>query len=460
MTGTAVTEAEEFKDIYKNVGESFNLEGMSLEEFGVAATLVGQAMKGNSEGGTHLKTAILRLAQGNSEVKKALAGGNGKIGISPSDFLDENFKISSFEKLAKTFSQISDDTGRMGLIFGADAAVTMQSIFNNGLERYQKLIEVQKRNMERGVTGLSADAFMEGPMGKWRKLVGSVGELMIRIGKDAEFNEMIGGYIDDIRKFVDDLAGLDTESLLLISKIAMGTVIFGAGLAALGGFISLMSGAIGPLIMLSGFLFRSKKIRTFISTISSAGKMMKFFRASLLAATIKGSLLFGTLKKGAIALAVATKAHPMSALVSLLAAGAYLVYDNWDTIFSWLEEKWKSLKETASELYDSLTGFFGFGDSDESVFDRKDRDARNKSMFGLSDYGFSVFSNEEAPDTRIPERLSMVRKEEDIRISQATRNSASLSVDFTNMPKGVKVEEKEYTGFNLDLNQGYALRAL
>ncbi len=431
MLESNIKTLDEFREIYKNVGEIFNIEGMSLEEFGVAATLVGQAMKGDSQGGTHLKIAISRLAQGNSEVKKALKGVGGQIEIKPSDFLDENYKITSFEKLAKTFSRIAGDTGRMAQIFGSEAASTMQSIFTDGVKRYNQIISTQRENMSEGITGKSADAFMEGSLGKWRRLVGSVGELAIRIGKDAKFDEMIGGYLDEIREFVDELAGMDTESLLLIAKMTMGTVAFSAGLAALGGFINLVSAGVGPLISLSVFLFKASRIKQYIFALQVAGRVVKIFGSNLMWA-MRGSKLFSLLKGGLVALGSAAKAHPILALLSLLITGAYLVYDNWDTIFPWLQEKWEMVKEVVDGVIESVSDLFDFGDS------------------------FSFFKDE-SQSLNFKDRLSTVKHEESLRVSSLTSSNAKISVDFQNVPRGVVIKQKENKGLNLDLNQGFAL---
>lgn len=75
-----------------------------------------------------------------------------------------------------------------------------------------------------------------------------------------------------------------------------------------------------------------------------------------------GKILSGMLVKGIIAALGAVKAlfvfmaaNPVIILIAAIAASAYLIYQNWDTVSKWLMAAWAAIKQAAAATWDGIS---------------------------------------------------------------------------------------------------------
>lgn len=175
-----------------------------------------------------------------------------------------------------------------------------------------------------------------------------------------------------------------------------------------------------------------------------------------------------------IALGVAIMTTPVGwimAAIAVIAAGAILIYKNWEKVSGWLKIFGHILATPLrlfGELTDYLTRFdlFDIGakiftslwDGMKSVF------AKIKNWFGglksiIPDFlipGSNVNINPppgQGQGARITPAAGVIQKNQTI----SHKSDAAVKVEFANAPKGTTVKTEKNNGVDMDLNMGYAM---
>ena len=144
-------------------------------------------------------------------------------------------------------------------------------------------------------------------------------------------------------------------------------------------------------------------------------------------------------------------ANPLGA-VALAAAGLYLIWENWEEVVDWMETRLTHLVEVFRQAFEKIKSFFDFGGflSDESGFTPRGIAGRGG---GGPTLVLPPMRNEA---TRIaplvgPEPADTVEP-------RGPRGQASISVDFSNMPRGTRVNTRADDDVDLEVTTGFAMQ--
>lgn len=230
-------------------------------------------------------------------------------------------------------------------------------------------------------------------------------------------NENRGQLVEWAKAFAQDLPRL-INAFLPIAK-ALGSV-----LMALGNALVFITNILGPTgtAFLSTIVIAAKLIGPIVALASSiGGTLVSAFNVARTA-----FLLLLPLFKALWALLIANPIGLVVSAVAALAAGAYLVYKNWEPILDWFTKKWERIKELAS----SVGGFVG-------------------SIFGgdeAAQAGGGAGAGAMGPREIVQRQFS----------TTTNRSESKVVVDFSGVPRGTRVVTEKAEA-PLDLSVGYAL---
>lgn len=367
MTGVLLTSKFGFDDYRLAIAQAGGVAGglgLSFEDFNAAIAGTSSLFASGSDAGTSFKTFLQRLVPASNPAADAMR----KLGL---EFFNADGSMKSMAEIAQELQDglegLSDEARNDALstIFGTDALRTAIGLAEQGADGIERLKDV----IGDASAEEQAAARMEGFNGEMLKLKSAIEALMIAIGNSGIL-EWVTKLTQQFTAFV--LRIKDTNPELL----KMG-IIFGAVAAAL-----------RPLLIGFGLL------------IQGLGPFVGIIRA--------------------VALAAGALGVPFAAAALAIAAAAYAVYDNWDTVGPWFAEMGEALKATFQGLVDFVTGVItgDWAKAGEGI-----RDAWNglDTFFGtlLGEVG-SAF---EALDERIKAPIERIRSALDWaeRAGQATQ---------------------------------------
>lgn len=160
------------------------------------------------------------------------------------------------------------------------------------------------------------------------------------------------------------------------------------------------------------------------------------------------------------ALGVAMLTTPVGwvmAAIAAIAGAAYLIYRNWDGISEWFGNLWGGVKDTFSEFWDWLGGWAdrlsGMIDnildtvlepmrSLRSLWDKIPASIRAKLGFG-DETGSAAVGAAAATRAVVQQRTE--------------RRESTVRVQFDNVPRGTRIEQRADPGAEIDMNLGYAM---
>lgn len=303
MTGVLLTSKFGFDDYRLAIAQAGGVAGglgVSFEDFNAAIAGTSSLFASGSDAGTSYKTFLQRLVPASNPAADAMR----KLGL---EFFNADGSMKSMAEVAQELQDglegLSDEARNDALstIFGTDALRTAIGLAEQGAEGIERL----KLTIGDASAEEQAAARMAGFNGEMLKLKSAIEALMIAIGNSGVL-EWATKLTQQFTAFV--LRIKDTNPELL----KMG-IIFGA-----------VAAAVGPLLIGFGLL------------IQGLGPFVGIIRAVALAA-------------GALGI-------PFAAAAIAIAAAAYAVYDNWDTVGPWFAEMGEALKATFQGLVDFVTG--------------------------------------------------------------------------------------------------------
>lgn len=235
-------------------------------------------------------------------------------------------QIASAAALDDSFVKLRYATDGLFKVVGARLAPVLQPVID-------RFIEWAAAN--RDVLASKLNAFVD-------ELVGSLSAVDFdKFVKDVE------ALVAQIREFVAMVGGAKT---ILIA--------FGVLLAA-GPLVSVLqfAGAVGKLGWFVGSLL--------FKAVTAVLPMLGAFASVITSVVIFAVQLLGGVLLGVFNLLMA---NPIVLVIAGIAAAAYLIIKNWDTVkawftkfFDWIGEKWKAFTGWVNDLADAVGGFFGGG---------------------------------------------------------------------------------------------------
>ncbi len=367
MTGVLLTSKFGFDDYRLAIAQAGGVAGglgLSFEDFNAAIAGTSSLFASGSDAGTSFKTFLQRLVPASNPAADAMR----KLGL---EFFNADGSMKSMAEIAQELQDglegLSDEARNDALstIFGTDALRTAIGLAEQGADGIERLKDV----IGDASAEEQAAARMAGFNGEMLKLKSAIEALMIAVGNSGIL-EWATKLTQQFTAFV--LRIKDTNPELL----KMG-VIFGAVAATL-----------GPLLIGFGLL------------IQGLGPFVGIIRA--------------------VALAAGALGVPFAAAALAIAAAAYAVYDNWDTVGPWFAEMGEALKTTFQGLVDFVTGIVT---GDWTLAGQGIRDAWNGLDTFFSTLLGEVGSAFEALDERIKAPIERIRSALDWaeRAGQATQ---------------------------------------
>lgn len=244
-TASANVDLEQLAETMKIAAPIANKFGLSLEETGAAAGLLGNIGIQGSLAGTALKTLFTSLAAPGSKARKTLKG----IGV---DALNANKELKPFnvilaemskglERLpgAKKIEALNAIFGLRGLAGGAE--LIDQASLGNLDKLSEKLLNVEGRAKS------MAETMNKGPGGALRKLKSAAEGLALSIG-DSGLTGQFTNMVEKLTEFTSQLSQSETKTLanvaVLLTLLAVLAPIFFAISAVLSVIAPLASGLI------------------------------------------------------------------------------------------------------------------------------------------------------------------------------------------------------------------------
>ncbi|HEI7947120.1 TPA: phage tail tape measure protein [Morganella morganii] len=308
--------------------------GVDLETAAVAAGKLGDAGIQGSMAGTSLRSILGRLAEPPKQAADALEELNIKTRDAKGNLrglpeiladLDKKTKKMGTAQRAGYFKHIAGEEA-----FSALSVLTDQA----GSGELQKMIAEVKA--AKGEAQKVADTMTNNLDGDLKNLTSAWEDVGIQIfgGVDSPLRDIAKSITDIISK-VGDWAKRNPELANTLTKIALA---LGVILAVGGAIVLMLAAMLGPVAML---------------------------KLSLSVLGIKGAGAFGLLAKGlkAVGLALfgigkALLTNPLFLAAAAIAAIAYAIYKNWDTIVAFFKKIWAEVVRIFSSAWDSISAYY------------------------------------------------------------------------------------------------------
>ena len=308
--------------------------GVDLETAAVAAGKLGDAGIQGSMAGTSLRSILGRLAEPPKQAADALEELNIKTRDAKGNLrglpeiladLDKKTKKMGTAQRAGYFKHIAGEEA-----FSALSVLTDQA----GSGELQKMIAEVKA--AKGEAQKVADTMTDNLDGDLKNLTSAWEDVGIQIfgGVDSPLRDIAKSITTIISK-VGDWAKRNPELANTLTKIALA---LGVILAVGGAIVLMLAAMLGPVAML---------------------------KLSLSVLGIKGAGAFGLLAKGlkAVGLALfgigkALLTNPLFLAAAAIAAIAYAIYKNWDTIVAFFKKVWAEVVRIFSSAWDSISAYF------------------------------------------------------------------------------------------------------
>lgn len=293
------------------VGAVANLAGVNFEDTATAIALLGNAGIVGSDAGTSLKTMLNNL----QPVTDKQIGLFKDLGLMTAEganqFYTAEGKLKSLGEVAGilqgSLAGLTDQQKQMALetLFGSDAIRAAAVLADEGAEGFAALAEEMGRTSAAEV----AATRMDNLAGSLEEMQGSLETLAIAVGTIL---------IPIIRDLVDRLTEL-FNWFLSLDEGTQKTIIA-------------VIGVVGGLLLLGATVIKTVMFIKKLHAIFMMLKGLAWLRTFM-------TFLFG----------------PWGLIILAVAALAFLIWKNWDTIKGWLITAWKAIKTAFSATWDAIS---------------------------------------------------------------------------------------------------------
>lgn len=304
---------------------------MSLQEAAAAAGLLGNVGIQGSNSGTALRAMLNRLAGPTSKAAKLM----DSLGVKTKDASGNMLNIVDI------MTQVARQTEKMGNadrlaafkeIFGEEAASGMAELVSQsgsgGFAKYAEMLKTQSKGVAKQMAAVMGD----NARGDLDNMTSAWEDLNIQLLETQ--NGPLRGLIQQVTSMTQAAGVWMRENPELTATITKVAAIIAVTAAVGGGLLLVLAGLLGP-----------------IAAVKMGFGMMVAMGGPLLP-LIKG-LTLGVLKLG-----IAILTTPIGwfiAGIAAIAAGAYLIYKNWDQLGPWFKSTWEQCKAATGEFWDYLT---------------------------------------------------------------------------------------------------------
>lgn len=308
--------------------------GLSLEESAAMAGLLGNVGIQGSQAGTTLRAMMLRLSAPTGAASDALA----TLGIHAKD-AEGNLRnvpeiLADVAKATETLGS-ADRLAYLKDIFGEEPAAGMAELINQqgaaGIEAFVATLD-QAAGENARVAKVMADNIkgdLQGLNSAWEEV-----GITLTDTNEGPLRNLIQN-VTRITRAVGDWMKANPELTAQLATAAAAV----AGLVAVGGALTLALGSLlGPMVL----------TRYGLQMLGLKGGAFTRVLGTLAARAIPA--LIGALRM----LGAAAMANPILAIIGLIAAGALLIWQNWDTLGPKFAALWEGIKTTAGDFWEWL----------------------------------------------------------------------------------------------------------
>jgi len=400
VTSKSNVNMEQLADTMKMAAPVAAQFGLTIEQTAAAAGILGNIGIQGTSAGTALKNAFLGLAAPGSRASKIMkklgveiSGKSGKMREFSSIMTDMGKAISDLPK-ATQLKVLNAVFGKIGI---AGASELVKQAKAGKLREFGKAL-----NDVDGYAGKMATTLNKGAPGAVKNFGSALEGIKIQIwekgGIKDGFQSITNGAISTMRW----LTKLDPVMLKLSVTIG------------------LVAAAIGPLALIIGTVIKFMPI--LVSGLAAMGTVLGY--------------VMGAFKIIGIALLFVGKAlllNPIGATITGIAVGAFLLIKYWTPVKTFFSNMWSGIKNIFSSGADYISrkmgafkSLFGFGPNEQKVT------VKNQGSFGKD--------------------RSTARSNQAIRgMNQTNTNNAAVSVDFTNLPQGSRINSPGEDFLNVNL---------
>ncbi|MFQ1853780.1 phage tail tape measure protein [Aeromonas veronii] len=320
----------------KYMGPIANKAGMSLEEAAAAAGLLGNIGIQGSNSGTALRAMLNRLAGPTSKADKLMKS----LGVTTKDASGNMLNIVDI------MAQVAKQTEKMGNadqlaafkeIFGEEAASGMAELIGQagagGFAKYAAMIRQQSKGVAKEMAAVMGD----NARGDLDNMTSAWEDLNIQLLETQ--NGPLRGLIQQVTSMTQAAGVWMRENPELTATITKVAAIIAVTAAVGGGLLLVLAGLLGP-----------------IAAVKMGLGMMVTMGGPLLG-LLKG-LTLGVLKLG-----VAMLTTPLGWIImgiAAIAAGAFLLYQNWSGVKEWFVGIWEQCKPPLAAFWEFLKAAFAF----------------------------------------------------------------------------------------------------
>lgn len=316
----------------------------SLEQAAAMAGLLGNIGIQGSQAGTTLRAMLSRLSAPMGKATQAME----QLGL---ETMDENGNLRDIVDILGDVAWAVDDLGsaeRAGFlkrIFGDEAGSGMAKLVaDHGTGELVNLIS--ELEAAQGESARMAQTRMDNLAGDLKSLTSAWHEASLEISdiNKGSLRELAVRITEIVRR-VGQWLKANPELVRQISMVVGGVT---AALVVFGTLAIVVASVLAPFAILRFVLMRLGI--GVLPMLASGLKALSvlFYRMALAAIPAAISALR--------MLAVATMAHPILALITAVAAGALLIWQNWDTIGPKLKGVWDGMLEWLSPIWEAVTG--------------------------------------------------------------------------------------------------------
>lgn len=304
---------------------------MSLQEAAAAAGLLGNVGIQGSNSGTALRAMLNRLAGPTSKAAKLM----DSLGVKTKDASGNMLNIVDI------MTQVARQTEKMGNadrlaafkeIFGEEAASGMAELVSQsgsgGFAKYAEMLKTQSKGVAKQMAAVMGD----NARGDLDNMTSAWEDLNIQLLETQ--NGPLRGLIQQVTSMTQAAGVWMRENPELTATITKVAAIIAVTAAVGGGLLLVLAGLLGP-----------------IAALKMGFGMMLTMGGPLL--TVLKGLTMGFVKLGLAILT--TPIGWIIAGIAAIAAGAYLIYKNWDQLGPWFKSTWEQCKAATGEFWDYLT---------------------------------------------------------------------------------------------------------
>lgn len=315
-------EGSEFNTAMSYVAATASQLGIPIESTSAALTVLSQKGYEASTAGSQLRSGLLSLINPTSKARETLE----KYGLSLDDV---NPEVVGFEQALLNLKDANISTADSALIFGEVAAGPMSALIGEADGALADMTE--EMNNSGGAAQEMADVIEQSASGQVKTFINDLKTMAIEIG--AALIPALRSVIDAIKPVVEWFKNLSPAAQKMI--VTIGLVVAAIGPALL--IIGKLAGSISTLIKTFRML---KELGSIIGILGKFGGAFK--------------TMMGAIKMGLNFLV----GHPIILAIVLIIALIWLLYDNWELVWSYLEPIWNTIKEVGEAIFNALVEFF------------------------------------------------------------------------------------------------------